>query len=330
MADDDDDDDSDNKQWASLADRLNPNRAAFDPHLKANWKTMSKKERKRIISDDKKAIHALKTRGTAQPLPFPADPDDHCETSPIAYTHIVPLLNFIAKRLGKKQPSDLEIYDPYYCAGGMVRHLNKLGYPHVYNRREDFYQVIAAGNVPSHDVIVTNPPYSGNHFDKLLAFLAENNKPALLLLPAHFSKKNKSSLYKPDQFCFLNSPERYHYWTPEGMRPDDDGTKKKRKNKKQHRNLVLGTRNSPFASHWFVAMEPLVTNDEFISAVNEGEVEIVEGCRIHEKQQDVLPTSFKGTVAEPPQNNNAEDTISDGKKRKRRRKNKTTGEVNPR
>ncbi|KAL7539951.1 hypothetical protein ACHAXR_009741 [Thalassiosira sp. AJA248-18] len=298
------------KRWASLADRLNPNRASFDPQLKASWKTMSKAERKRIISEDRKAIQALKLRGTAQPLPFQADPDDHCETSPAAYSHIAPLLNFLAHRLGKK-PSDLEIYDPYYCAGGIVRHLNNLGFHKVYNKCEDFYEVIEQNRIPSHDVVLTNPPYSGDHFDKLLAFLSQNKKPSFLLLPEHFSN-NKSSLYSPDKFCFMAPQERYHYWTPEGMRPEQE--KKKRK---QHRNLVLGSRNSPFASHWFLCMEPLMTNASFVSLANGGELQLVEGCCIHDKEEDILPTTFKGAV----KNN---DTCNSNDKKKKRRRRQTT------
>ena len=77
------------KRWASLADRLNPNRPSFDAQLKANWKTMSKKQRKQIIKEDKIAIAALKSRGTSQPLPFTAEEDDHCETSPGKSVYLV-------------------------------------------------------------------------------------------------------------------------------------------------------------------------------------------------------------------------------------------------
>ena len=101
--------------WASLADRLNPSRSAFDPAFKEAWKTMPKSERKKIIAQDKKNIAALKKRGTTN-LPFEAEPGDHCETSPLAYSHIVPVLKLIAKAIGKES-SSLQIYDPYYCAG---------------------------------------------------------------------------------------------------------------------------------------------------------------------------------------------------------------------
>jgi hypothetical protein len=66
-------------------------------------------------------------------LAFECDSEDHCETGPAAYRDVKPLLNQIARQLGK-EPADLLIYDPYFCAGSAVRHLQELGFPHVYNR----------------------------------------------------------------------------------------------------------------------------------------------------------------------------------------------------
>jgi len=51
---------------------------------------------------------------------FPVADLDHCETPPEAYTHIACWLRAIAKRLNK-QPEDLKIYDPYFCAGAVKR-----------------------------------------------------------------------------------------------------------------------------------------------------------------------------------------------------------------
>jgi hypothetical protein len=299
------------KQWASLADRLNPNRAAFDANLKASWKSMSKKEKKKIISEDKKAIAALKSRATSQSLPFIVDPDDHCETSHVAYMHVAPILSYIATRIGRKCSSTLKIYDPYYCAGTVIQHLAKLGFQNVYNKPEDFYQVIQEQRLPQHDVVVTNPPYSGDHFERLLKFLCDNDnnnndkkKPALLLIPEHLSKKKSIQQYL-DNFFFLTPPERYFYWTPEGLRPkeeeeeedDNDGEdvtknkrqkKKKNKKSKQHKNLMLGSRNSPFASHWFIRTDPVVSNEEMISRIKRGEIQLVDGCNVYSRQEDIV------------------------------------------
>ena len=323
-------------KWASLADRLNPSRSAFDPAFKEAWKAMPKSERKKIIAQDKKDIAALKKRGTTN-LPFAAEPGDHCETSPLAYRHIVPVLNLIAKAIGK-EPSSLQIYDPYYCAGmlsnvyflvlfpssfirtchnvmyagAMVSHLNKLGFNNVYNKPEDFYQVIQDGDVPEYDVLVTNPPYSSGHFDKLLDYIAENDKPVLLLLPEHLSKN--SSIYSEEQFCFLSPPERYHYWTPAGMRTEQEHNSKK---KKQHMNLILGRRNSPFNSYWYISMEPIMTNDQFMSCANRGEVELTEGCKLYKHQIDVEQISFKGEEIASAED---EEKLQQGKHCKKRKK----------
>lgn len=71
---------------------------------------------------------------------------DHCETSERAYADIVPLLAALAREIGKN-PEELTIYDPYYCQGSTVARLTSLGFPNVYNRKEDFYQVKANGSM---------------------------------------------------------------------------------------------------------------------------------------------------------------------------------------
>lgn len=63
-----------------------------------------------------------------------------------AYSHIAPILRRIAKAL-RKEPHDLEIYDPYFCAGTMKAHMRAAGFAKVYNKKEDFYQVVRAGKV---------------------------------------------------------------------------------------------------------------------------------------------------------------------------------------
>ena len=115
---------------------------------------------------------------------FATDPTDHCESPLQAYQDAVVLLDFIAKALGKDR-SGLAVYDPYYCDGGVKRKLASLGFTNVWNENRDFYDDIATGSVPKHDVVVTNPPYSGQHMERLLTFCRQNRKPFLLLLP-HF------------------------------------------------------------------------------------------------------------------------------------------------
>ena len=210
-------------------------------------------------------------------LTFSADEEDHCETAPQAYEDIGQLLHLIAAHLGKKS-SDLRIYDPYYCNGAVARHLNALGFPHVYNRNEDFYAVLAAGEVPPHDVVVTNPPYSGTHPQRVLRFLHENRKPWLALMPNWVYAKDyyevcavssdsvlsasastssdtlSSTMPSPSPVkspFYLVPYKRYYYWTPRGRRSDlaSGGAKSKTHG---HSNAALGVRTSPFVSFWYV------------------------------------------------------------------------------
>jgi len=63
-----------------------------------------------------------------------------------------------------------------------------MGFTNVTNRNRDFYKDIESGALPEYDVMVTNPPYSGRHMERLLEFCASplgQQKPSFLLLP-HF------------------------------------------------------------------------------------------------------------------------------------------------
>ena len=121
------------------------------------------------------------------------DPGDHAETPFVAYSHIEPLLFRLALALGKKK-SELRIYDPFYCAGSVKVHLGNLGFPMVYNCNEDCYAAWAAGTVPDFDILVTNPPFSGDHIPKTLAFAAKCGKPWFILIPEFCSRK---AYYRP-------------------------------------------------------------------------------------------------------------------------------------
>lgn len=125
---------------------------------------------------------------------FATNYNDHFETPHEAYVHIRPLLAAIAlrraqptvhgqkRKRGDDSPSaerssaaleQLIVYDPYYCQGAVCDALAALGLQrsNVLNANRDFYADVAAGTTPTHDVLVTNPPYSADHKQKLLEFL---------------------------------------------------------------------------------------------------------------------------------------------------------------
>lgn len=120
---------------------------------------------------------------------------DHYETPKIAYSDTKPLLRNYAKSLavGREQ---LRVYDPYYCRGSAAGLLTEVGFPSVIHEKRDFYADITAGTVPEHDVLLTNPPYSSDHKERLFSFLLERQRkagkkdaPFLLLLPAWSASK---------------------------------------------------------------------------------------------------------------------------------------------
>jgi hypothetical protein len=142
--------------------------------------------------------------------------------------------------------------------------------------------------VPQHDVVVTNPPYSGDHVERLAAFVVANRKPALVLVPDYFATRSfyAATLGSLQPLC-LKPNKQYHYWTPLGRWRafslyECEGRWKRlltrfeflavvsvarvriglaggassrgKAGQASHRNVALGVRTSPFASAWHVAV----------------------------------------------------------------------------
>jgi hypothetical protein len=256
----------------TLSDRLNHDHPYYDADLKSRWKSFSKKQRLAVIKADSAALDKARQVGQANAaaLPFETESDDHCESPPEAYADIASsVLDLIAAKLGKTR-KNLLIYDPYFCAGSMKRHLGALGFENVHNERVDFYDVLARDALPLHDVVVTNPPYSQDHIERLLKFAGGHDKPYLLLMPnfvcakpyfvplltATSQRKCEVKSFRSHPPVFVCPHKRYCYWTPKAMRL---------KGKLQgHSNATLGHRTSPFASFWYVDTEPLIARDSFL------------------------------------------------------------------
>ncbi len=134
--------------------------------------------------------------------------------------------------IGKTRESVI-IYDPYYCKGKMAALLQRNGFNNVINDNRDFYKDIKNKLIPEHDILVTNPPYSGEHKQQLLKYLSSvGSKPFALLLPAYTANKsywrdfenekknlssNRSSSLKPTTIglCYLMPSHSYQYSHPE-------------------------------------------------------------------------------------------------------------------
>merc|ERR1719162_319128 len=119
-----------------------------------------------------------------------------------------------------KESSNIAIYDPYYCNGSIVTKLSSLGHTNVYNKKQDCYKVWSqqqqsrsfqenkqeegsscatlardSSKLPPFDILITNPPYSGDHINRLMQYLVTNttlsnsSTPWFLLMPNWVHKK---------------------------------------------------------------------------------------------------------------------------------------------
>ncbi len=142
-------------------------------------------------NNKEKSSRNARNRITNRSWNFEVDYNDHFETPKQAYIDLLPWLEAICSQMQKPR-NELRIYDPYFCQGKMKQYLNELGLSYVINENRDFYDDIRKKKIPDYDVLITNPPYSGEHKMKLLHFL-ENNKraqPFALLLPVYTVTKS--------------------------------------------------------------------------------------------------------------------------------------------
>jgi len=200
----------------------------------------NKKARQKNLTKHLSLRAEFTTPTVASDHPFEYDAADHCETPFQAYQDVEPFLFRVALAL-KKPKEKLVIYDPYFCEGSVVKHLARLGFANVINRNEDFYKCIDEKRIPEHDVLLTNPPYSGDHFRRILSFCGKSKKPWLLLLPNFVCRKQ---YYEPaigasskPLFLIPDQLKPYRYWAP-GRKGYEDRTRAK------------GT--TPFETFWYV------------------------------------------------------------------------------
>lgn len=187
-------------------------------------------------------LTSMNVQSSGKPsYPFEVDDTDHCETPLDAYRDVVAVLDQISQSLGKTRNS-LLIYDPYFCDGGVKVKLNLMGYQNVWNENQDFYMNITNKTIPDYDVLVTNPPYSGDHVEKLLTFTAGSKKPYLLLMP-HFvyTKDYYTRANGQNHIFFLVPKSRYSYSPPQWVKWNSGSTA-----------LSKGkTHTAPFPSFWY-------------------------------------------------------------------------------
>ena len=103
--------------------------------------------------------------------------------------------------------------------------MKRLGFDNVRNENQDFYKLIDADNLPEHDILMTNPPYSDDHIDRLLRFLSTHDKPFCLLMPNWVARKRNFKELLTRSVFYLSPFTPYTYTMPPwNERPDHVGT----------------------------------------------------------------------------------------------------------
>ena len=192
-------------------------------------------------------------------LPFETNYNDHFETPMQAYLDVKPLLDWFStyssisnSSTSKSHKSDfahknLTLYDPYYCNGRTSDYLKQLGYNVVHEAR-DFYLDIANNEVPRHDILISNPPYSDTHKIQCLNYcfqslcssvqLGDEGKLFLLLMPSYVATKQyfrvclDAASILPSDIVYVIPSSPYKYDHPSGT----------------------GKTQCPFKSLWFCAV----------------------------------------------------------------------------
>lgn len=167
------------------------------PHTNVKRQREAKKQeraerRAKKLARVKDAASALDNGNRRPRHPFKANYLDHFETSMDALQHLLPAIRAHQELTHPSCPEKYCIYDPYYCAGKIVELWRQLGIATIHEDR-DFYKDIEEGTVPpfnSFDILVTNPPFSGDHVERLFHFLVEKyQRPFAVLLPDYIATK---------------------------------------------------------------------------------------------------------------------------------------------
>lgn len=146
-------------------------------------------------------------------LPSPGCSADDRETPLIAVQDVFPLVSAFSDS-SMKMMQDVDIYDPYYCKGAIREHLLSLGCNRrrIHNDPVDCYAAQKNKAVPLFDVLISNPPYSGDHIQRCIHYAVASAKPWALLLPSNvFLRPWFGASIKDQKVWFIAPHERYGF-----------------------------------------------------------------------------------------------------------------------
>ena len=192
---------------------------------------------------------------------------DHCETPRAAYEHLREFLEVLGQSM-KISTASMRVWDPYYCDGEVKRIFTEMGFTNIIHENADFYKIIESKNIPPHEVLVTNPPYSEDHIHRLLEFVVGteivNQRPVCLLLPNWVSRQPdyEERFVNPVgqnqyELFYLSPLEPYTYtmpsWVHHKDRPEHVGT---------------SGETTPYLSSWYLVVPSSFSCNSFLERMD--------------------------------------------------------------
>lgn len=117
----------------------------------------------------------------------------------------------------------------------------------------NFYRdIVHQGRVPAHDILLTNPPFEGEHIQATLRYCLESNggRPCCILLPCFVAKKpyfKRLCQANGTSVLYLKPKTAYSFWSP-GRPLRDMHIDPSRGNEA---DLRSGRPTSPMETMWF-------------------------------------------------------------------------------
>jgi hypothetical protein len=119
--------------------------------------------------------------------------------------------------------SDVRVYDPYYCHGGTKELLSVCGFKKefIFNDPVNCYSAQREKSVPLHDILLSNPPYSGEHIRRALHYAVSTSKPWAFLLPSYvFLRPWFQEEIGGQNILYLAPHQRYSFLSNQGETPE--------------------------------------------------------------------------------------------------------------
>ena len=103
------------------------------------------------------------------------------------------------------------------------------------------------------------------------------------------------------------------------MRPEEESNQKKRK----HRNLMLGSRNSPFPSKWCISLQPFLSKDELMQLIQKQSIVLGQDCTVQDGDSGNGKVGVKFRQRESSEGE-VDDDKQQPNKKKRKKRNKNS------